>query len=368
MADQNEEAMNNLATGVAADHQAEKSGHDCDHRGPVKPQDAEPGDSWFNTEDRQTRYLWGNGRWYLKQEGEEVERMDAGAGAPIDRGPAEAVTPEPDSGPEPEPEPAEEQAEDVVTPEMENSSFVTTTAAMTAANVEEVEAGLDNSGAIEIGGEGAELHEEAQEVLADLDGEDDGQDGDEFEEIGPAFHPDAFTFELDAGQLVPDVRDMMLQRMKDMPKPWHKMSEAEQRDWSAVIGQDIEHVVGIIFEFAAAGGEKAVRCKLDSYAEKKGGLAVSMTVEAFGEEESAAAVLFLHRQRGQHVMLRAAGIDDYRGDRDAVVQPDQAQIDFDAEVPDEEAYRGNNADLAGDDEEPAPGTSGAAMKAMDGGS
>lgn len=345
-----------------------------DHAGKVRPAEAEHGDSWWSGVDNKVRYLnKATGRWNLHApaEGDDV----AGNGESDETSTEnENVNSEAKSQ---QAAPAAADGKSTLFERMANLSkkgeagvaYVGGDAPAqpvdapvkennAAAGADDAESGADYA---------AEAGEDAVPVIVDEDplgidetGPVTGQadeiaageaEQSSLEEAGPAFSPPELEFEVEPSQLVPDVRDAMLQRHKDMPKSWHKMNEAEQRDWAAAITQDAETIVRECFEFAASGGENAIRCLLEGYSEKKAGLVVTMTVEAFGEGESSDAVLFLHRQRGKHVMLRAASIQDYKGDRDAEIQPDQTQIDWDAEP--ENPHQGDNSDLAdaGADEE-----------------
>jgi len=322
MPDQNEQAMNDLATGIAADHKEEKRQQanatkqteefpETDHVGPRKPLNAEPGDTWRNTEDNRIRHLHTSGRWYLKPE--EVEEQD------VDQPTAAEVTEVAETA-----EAAQAAAQ--------ISAATSGTQTETSEYVEDKNnQPADNNGSIELN---------AKQEIDVADDEDD--------DIPPAFNPADFDFEIEPGQLVPDIRDMMLQRHKEAPALWVKMTENQQRDWAERIRQDAEDLVRTVFEFAAAGGTNAIRCKLDGYSEKKGGLVATISIEEFKEEDSAKAVLFLHKQRGKHVMLRAADIEDYKGNREAATMPDQPEIDFDPDIPEDEVYHGDDADLADD--------------------
>lgn len=156
------------------------------------------------------------------------------------------------------------------------------------------------------------------------------------------FADEPALYDFDTGALVCEVRDAMLEQIKHRPKPWGKMAEAEQRDMVAGLENVAEGVVRGVLEKLAAEDDSSIRCLLESYQEKDG-IKIVMKLQAFGEEETEKAILFLHRARGKAVMARHASLEDYHGHVDAETMPDQPEIDWNAQVTD--AYGGDNSDL-----------------------
>jgi len=152
---------------------------------------------------------------------------------------------------------------------------------------------------------------------------------------------EAESFNLDPRQFVPDIRDVLLDQFKNRPKPWSAMSQAEQIDCARALENTAANLVQRVIEEVSAGGHSSIRCLLESYTEKDG-IKVTMKVQAFGIEDGERAVLFLHKARGKTVMLRLATMDEYKGDREPVTEPDQNDLEFDAD------YDGDDSDLAGE--------------------
>ena len=168
--------------------------------------------------------------------------------------------------------------------------------------------------------------------------------GETFEDEHPgavAIETAAEEFDPEPGEIVEKLRDLCLTFCKQLDKPWHLLSEAQQRDLAAAIEHGCEeavmHLVGII----AARGQQPVRVLLKKVAlgEK---IQITGEVHAFGESQDA-AVSLLHHAIGKHVMLTRATVDDYKGGGgEAEIDADEPQIDFEVE--------GDDADLAGEDD------------------
>lgn len=149
---------------------------------------------------------------------------------------------------------------------------------------------------------------------------------------------------LDAGYLVEDCRDFMLDLFKTRPKPWSATPEGEQRDIAAAIEQTMTDFVRKVVETVRTDpNTQPIRCLLEGYSEKDG-IKAALKVKAFTPEEEEAAVVGLHRARGKFVLVTVASVDDYRGGRDAETLADAPELGFEAgDDPDEDEDPG--ADL-----------------------
>lgn len=203
---------------------------------------------------------------------------------------------------------------------------------------------------------GEEREEPAEEVVETVDEVDEitGEvvetdvDSDEVSLSVQRMEDTATDFELGETKfLVAGARDFLLEQIKMRPKPWSATSEKDQIDVAAACEHAAVELVRKIKEALATEGKQPIRALLESYVEKDG-IKVSLKVKTFSDEEALAAIVGLHNARGKHVMITVASVDDYRGDRPAATDPDQPGLGFEAG---NDAYDGDDSDLAGDDNE-----------------
>jgi hypothetical protein len=280
-----------LATGLKADQEGIerlKKQKGVNHVGTNEPTNAEWGDGWYSQTTDKVKYLHPNGKWYLAPPSKEVLKTAHDAIAEASKKTVADIDGPVTATPEPETVYGKE-AEEIMTDEVE-----------------------DNEPAE------VEVTEEPE-------------------------------WQLNPRQMMPDLRDRILQMYKDRQNPWHKMSEDEQRDVAAAVENMVIDSIQAIAEEIASSGNHAIRCLLESYTEKDG-IKVAMKVAAVGDE-SERAVMFLHNARGGYVMVTKAKIDEYIGDREADIDPDAPEIDFDAEPDPAILSDGDDSDLAGEDDE-----------------
>jgi hypothetical protein len=144
--------------------------------------------------------------------------------------------------------------------------------------------------------------------------------------------------ELDPKAMVYDVRDFLLDTIKQRPKPWSGTSQAEQRDVAAACEHAATELVRKVVEAVAANGVSTVRVLLTGL--KLGSdMVITGKVKTFTDEEADEAVSLLHHSIGKHVMLTRATAEDYRQDkREAETDPDEPGFGFEA--------GGDDSDLA----------------------
>lgn len=183
-----------------------------------------------------------------------------------------------------------------------------------------------------------DLSADTKIIEAQANGDDIGTEGVEDYQPSPAIErmeQIASEFELDHKALVETARDFLIEQIKNRPKPWSAMLEAEQRDVASAAEHASVELVRKIVEAIAAGEKQPIRCLLESYVEKDG-IKLTLKVKTFNDEESLAAVLALHKARGKHVLVTAASVDDYRGGGDAKIDADAPQMDFEADAGDDD--------------------------------
>lgn len=145
----------------------------------------------------------------------------------------------------------------------------------------------------------------------------------------------ADELQIDAKEMVFDVRDFLLDTIKARPKPWSATSQAEQRDVAAACEHAAKEVVRKVVEAVASNGVQSIRVLLTKV-NMGTDIVISGKVKTFGEEEEDAAVLQLHRAIGKHVMLTRATAEDYaEGEREAGTDPDEPDFGFEGDGDDD---------------------------------
>ncbi len=134
--------------------------------------------------------------------------------------------------------------------------------------------------------------------------------------------------QFDPQQLVPGVRDFLLDIFKNRPKPWAAMTADEQTDLAAA-ATDIatECVRATVESIMSDGRAEPIRVLLTKFTHTDK-IVISAEVKSFNEEETVAAVLGLHGARGKHMLLFKASVDDYRGDLGPTIDPDEPDLNF----------------------------------------
>jgi hypothetical protein len=137
--------------------------------------------------------------------------------------------------------------------------------------------------------------------------------------------------ELSTGELVFDVRDFLLDTIKQRPKPWSSTSQAEQRDVAAACEHSATELIRKIVEAVAARGVVPVRVLLTKVT-LGDDIVIAGKVKTYSDDEADKAVMILHKAHGKHVMLTVASVEDYRGEgRDAETDVDEPPLDFEAQ-------------------------------------
>lgn len=147
------------------------------------------------------------------------------------------------------------------------------------------------------------------------------------EDMGAA-HSDV---EFDTSSLAFDLRDALIETIKRMPQPWGQTPEGGQRDIAAALEHTSRDIVRRVVELVRSNGESSIRALLVGYTEKDGGVQATLKIKTFEAEESAAAILGLHRAVGKHVLMMVASAEDFARDRhNPNVNPDAPGLDFES--------------------------------------
>ncbi len=161
--------------------------------------------------------------------------------------------------------------------------------------------------------------------------------------------------EFDAATLVGDVRDCLLDIVRNRPKPWQQMTSGEQADVARTIEYAAKTTVQKMLDtiIAAQNGITPIRAILESYAEKDG-IKAQLKIRAMTDEQSEAAIVGLHKARGKIVTITVADDKDFDGEREEFEpDPDQGGLEFEAgsDEIDESAIDSGDADLGDDDDD-----------------
>lgn len=141
------------------------------------------------------------------------------------------------------------------------------------------------------------------------------------------------ALELDPGEMVYDIRDFLLEKIKHRPKPWSATSQQEQRDVAADCEEAAKELVRQVVEIVAARGADPIRVLLTKVNAGGDDIVITGKVKFLDAEptERDKAILSLHHAIGKHVMLTRATVDDYTGQgREAETEPDEPPLDFEA--------------------------------------
>lgn len=121
--------------------------------------------------------------------------------------------------------------------------------------------------------------------------------------------------------LVGDVRDFLLDRVKNFGKPWVAMTENEQRDQVAQAKDAAERLVREVVHVVASEGRVVITANLEK-------VTVKDTIKA--ELSLPKSDTFRHElidSQGQAVLIVVAGVASFQGEKGpADIMPDQLDI------------------------------------------
>lgn len=139
--------------------------------------------------------------------------------------------------------------------------------------------------------------------------------------------------DISTDQMVFDMRDAILARVKSMAQPWSGSSQSQQRDIAAAFEKAAENMVKRAVEAVVYRGVNPVRILLTKVAI---GTEVVITgklrvEEIDGEEAQFRAVNTLHHALNGFVMLTSARSDDFnQGGEEADTDPDEPGMEFES--------------------------------------
>lgn len=135
--------------------------------------------------------------------------------------------------------------------------------------------------------------------------------------------------EMAAATLTGDLRDFILDRLRheQSKQPWHKRSEADQRDTVHQVEAAVRHAVSQAVEIIAGHGRRAIRAHVESVTIKEGYKAV-LTMSRADENRHKLA-----DATGYAVLVVIADPEEFTGERAPVdIVPDQSTLLGDVEV------------------------------------
>lgn len=132
--------------------------------------------------------------------------------------------------------------------------------------------------------------------------------------------------DLAADTLRGDVRDALLSWVRNLPKNWSAMSEAEQRDVADAADRCARTLVKEACKLIAASERPCVVATLVEYKEKEG-IEAKLKFPSRGE-----VVAQLHEACGREVLVVASGAEEFLGEGGPPdIDPDQPDMDLGAE-------------------------------------
>lgn len=133
--------------------------------------------------------------------------------------------------------------------------------------------------------------------------------------------------ELDLSTLVGDLRDGMLEQLKQMGQSWQKTPEAEQMDIAAALQNTAKAFVDDAVALIRADGKNAIIALLVDYADK-GDIVAKLKISKATVSENDDVIMTLHNAVGKNIVITQASSADYQGQRgDAETEPDQPEFD-----------------------------------------
>lgn len=133
-------------------------------------------------------------------------------------------------------------------------------------------------------------------------------------------------FVLHASQMACDMRDVMLDLLKTMPKTWQLLKEDEQRDIAAGVQRFSEGLVNTVVMLLAAKGQEVITAKLEQFTYKDG--AAKVVLKAIGHE---ALTSDLAKLDGKAVLVVSADASPFYGMTAPDILPDQPGMFSEAE-------------------------------------
>lgn len=118
-----------------------------------------------------------------------------------------------------------------------------------------------------------------------------------------------------------DVRDALLDRIRNLKKPWQKMTEAEQRELVEGVERGVKHLIQQMTTIIAADGRKTLVGTLDSIAVKGGMKAVIKLSKSDKNRHE------LVDAEGKEVLVVVADAEPYLGE-ESPADIDRDQMDM----------------------------------------
>lgn len=128
---------------------------------------------------------------------------------------------------------------------------------------------------------------------------------------------------LRADTLFGDVRDALLDRLRNMKRPWHKMNEDEQRELVAGVESGVRHLIQAVVNIVGSEGRKTMAGTLKSVTVKDGFKATIVFSKTDPERHA------LIDAEGMPVLLVVAGSEQFMGGDPADIDRDQQDLDLD---------------------------------------
>lgn len=119
-----------------------------------------------------------------------------------------------------------------------------------------------------------------------------------------------------------DLRDMLLDRIKNLPKPWQQMTEQQQKDMVWSIERAVEGAITQAVEIIAADKRPVIKATLEKCTVKDG---IDATLKLSKHDPQRHSLI---DATGATVMIAVASADDFMGEREpAKTDPDEPVFD-----------------------------------------
>lgn len=126
---------------------------------------------------------------------------------------------------------------------------------------------------------------------------------------------------LETETLYGDLRDAILDRLRNLPKPWTALSEGQQREWISGVEQVARHTVTTAVRIVSAQGRPTIVAEVDQITAKDG---LKVVLKTSRQDEN---IVGLNRALGKSVLIVITDADSFMGEREpAKPDPDQPDL------------------------------------------
>lgn len=146
--------------------------------------------------------------------------------------------------------------------------------------------------------------------------------------------------------LTGDVRDFLVNRLRNLPKVWEQMSEAEQEEQIEAATEAADNLVRCAVKIIASGGRQTVDARLEKITISKS-CELKITTNICNIESLTPCL-------NDAILLVTSGVDEFSGERaPCKATPDEPELFLEEKSSEEEPDEKDFLGIDGDDDEAA---------------